>query len=593
MSVPAKRLSALLATGLIAASFAGIAAGVAAEPAGSQSVLQAVAARQADPEAGSGRYPLSQAQGRRVMVVTAHPLATAAALDMLRAGGSAADAAVAAQAVLGLVEPQSSGLGGGGFLVMAVPGQGVTAVDGRETAPAATDEHRFQHADGSPMAFDEALGQARAVGVPGTVALLAETHRRWGRLPWARTLQPAIRLAERGVPVSHRLNLLAGQDALLHASPSLRAHFLDADGQPWPVGHALRNPAQARLLRALARQGPQAFYHGPMAATFVDGLRAAGSDITLADWSQYRARVSPALCRPLGEQTLCSAPPPAGGLTVLENIGLRQASPAIAPDDDNSRLHRLLEAERLGFADRQRYAADPAQTAVPVDGLLAADYLAARASLISAQAASGSVAAGTPAGAPLVARDAQLREAGTSHLAIVDADGRWLAMTSSIEDSFGSRLMLQGILMNNQLTDFSFLPVQDGKPVANRVAPGKRPRSAMSPTLVLDARGRPLLSLGSPGGSRIIGFNTRVLSAWLDGLRDAGALVSLPHALNRNGASEIEATLPADTVASLRQRGHDLRVAPMTSGLGVILRRPDGGLDGAADPRREGRAAGW
>lgn len=587
------RLLSWLAASLIAASWSVLAAEPAAAPVGSQAVLQAVAARQADPEAGSGRYPLSQAQGRQVMVVTAHPLATDAALEMLRAGGSAADAAVAAQAVLGLVEPQSSGLGGGGFLVMAVPGRGVTAVDGRETAPAATDEHRFQHADGSPMAFDEALGQARAVGVPGTVALLAETHRRWGRLPWSRTLQPAIRLAERGVPVSHRLNLLAGQDVLLHVSPTLRAHFLDAQGQPWPVGYALRNPAQARLLRILARQGPQAFYRGPLARDFVSALQAAGSDITLADWGGYRARVSPALCRPLASGTACSAPPPAGGLTVLENIGLRQASPAIAPDDERSRLHRLLEAERLGFADRQRYAADPEKTPVPVDGLLAPDYLAARAALITAQAASGSVAAGNPVGATLTARDAQIREAGTSHLAIVDGDGRWLAMTSSIEDSFGSRLMLQGILMNNQLTDFSFLPEQDGRPVANRVAPGKRPRSAMSPTLVLDADGKPQLSLGSPGGSRIIGFNTRVLAAWLDGLRDAGALVSLPHALNRNGASEIENMLPADVVDALRQRGHDLRVVTMTSGLGVILRRPDGRLDGAADPRREGRAAGW
>ncbi len=603
--MPALRRSALLLTALLTAAATAASAEVAATatPAVSaQAALQAIAQRQATPEAGSGRYPLSVARASRAMVVTAHPLATEAALAMLRAGGSAADAAVAAEAVLGLVEPQSSGFGGGSFLLHASAGM-VTAIDGRETAPASADKKRFLAADGRPLSFDDALAHARAVGVPGTVAALAEAHRRWGRLPWARLLQPAINLAERGAPVSHRLSLLSGQDRLLAASPSLRGFFLDGDGKPWPQGHLLRNPEQARLLRQLAARGPQAFYQGSLAASMVDGLRAAGSDITLGDWQGYRARVSPALCRPLQSWRLCSSPPPAGGLNVLENLGIwlaaeAAATPAAGPaaatsthaDLSAASLHRLLEAERLAFADRQRYSADPAITPVPVDGLLDPAYWQIRASLISERAA-GVVAAGVPAGAPLAATDRQWREAGTSHLAIVDRQGHWLAMTSSIEDAFGSRLMVNGLLMNNQLTDFSFMPALDGLPVANRVAAGKRPRSAMSPTLVLDDQGRPLLAVGSPGGSRILGFNTRVLAAWMNGLHDAGALVSLPHALNRNGISEVEENLDAATLAELTARGHDVRQVEMTSGLGVILRQGRQ-LQGAADPRREGLAAG-
>jgi len=561
----------------------------------SATALAAIAQRQATPEAATGRYPLSVAQGRRAMVVTAHPLATDAALTMLRAGGSAADAAVAAQAVLGLVEPQSSGFGGGGFLLYARQGS-VIAIDGREIAPAAATAARFLNADNSPMRFNDALAQARAVGIPGAVAALAEAHQRWGRLPWATLLAPAIRLAERGAPVSDRLSRLSAQDVLLAKSPSTAGYFLDAAGQAWPAGTPLKNPAYAVLLRQLAKAGPQAFYRGTLAASFVSQLQAAGSDITLDDWQGYRATVSTALCRPLSwplrqssPQTsgrLCSAPPPAGGLTVLENILLiAHANPALPLD------HALLEAERLAFADRQRYSADPAFVPVPVDGLLSPAYLQARAALIGERAA-GTVAAGVVTPALALATDPQVLEHGTSHFAIADARGHWLAMTSSIEDAFGSRLMINGLMMNNQLTDFSFVPEQDGLPVANRVTAGKRPRSAMSPAFVLDAAGKPVLSVGSPGGSRIIGFNTGVIARWLRGEHHAGALVSAPHALNRNGITELETGFPAERRAELAARGHDIRDVEMASGLGVIVRNAKG-LQGAADPRREGRAAGY
>lgn len=554
-----------------------------------EQALSAIAQRQATPEAATGRYPLSVAHGRQAMVVTAHPLATEAALAMLRAGGSAADAAVAAQAVLGLVEPQSSGLGGGSFLLHAHRGE-VTAIDGRETAPAEATANRFLHADRQPMQFNQALADARAVGIPGTVAALAEAHQRWGQLPWAQLLAPAIALAETGAPVSDRLYRLAAQDELLARSPSTASYFLDSEGQPQLPGTRLKNPAYAALLKSLAKEGARAFYQGQWADSFVQQLRTAGSDIRVADWQAYQAKVTPALCRPLpwAKQVgrICSAPPPAGGLTVIENILLMAQANAALPLD-----HRLIEAQRLGFADRQRYSADPAFVPVPVEGLLSPAYIQARAGLIGERAA-GTVSAGHVFPALSLATDTQVLEHGTSHFAITDARGHWLAMTSSIEDAFGSRLMINGLMMNNQLTDFSFVPELDGLPVANRVAAGKRPRSAMSPTLLLNAAGQPVLSVGSPGGSRIIGFNTGVIARWLRGEHDVGALVSAPHALNRNGFTELENGFPAERRAELSERGHDIRDVEMASGLGVIVRHAKS-LQGAADPRREGRAAGY
>ena len=596
-------LSALIGLMLSACSSAPATPKTPPSIATSAAILAANAQRQATPEAGTGRYPLSTTNAAQAMVVTAHPLATQAALTMLRQGGSAIDAAIAAQAMLGLVEPQSSGFGGGGFLVFAeaLAGQSarVTAIDGRETAPSATNATRFLRADGQAMAFDEALANARAVGVPGVVAMLDEGHRRWGKLPWATLLAPAIAAARRGVPVSHRLHELAATDPLLARSTSLAPLLLDGDGKAWPVGHGLKNPAYAATLEALASNGPRSFYEGQLAKQMVRELRAAGSDISDKDWAAYRADVSPALCLSIARYRACSANAPSGGFSVLEMLGLwQQDRPreallnARGSDLSAASLHRLIEAERLGFADRQRYGADPRWVSVPVAGLLSRRYLSQRAERIGELAAQGSVAAGQPAGASLSATDRQIREMGTSHISIVDTQGRWLAMTSSIEDRFGSRLLVKGLLMNNQLTDFSFLPTQDGLPVANRVGPGKRPRSAMSPTLVINAQGIPVLALGSPGGSRILGFNARLLSAYIAGVRDAGTLVSLPMVVNRNGLTEVEKTLPRAITDELKARGHQLKIVEMASGHGVIVRR-GASLQGAADPRREGHAAGF
>lgn len=563
-------------------------------------LLAAPALAYQPPEAGTGRYAGSTALARQQLVVTAHPLATAAALDILRQGGSAMDAAITAQAVLGQVEPQSSGFGGGGFLVHAHRGV-VTAIDGRETAPAAVDSHHFLQADGRPMHFREALGKARAVGIPGLVALLAEGHARWGRLPWADTLAPAIRLAADGAPVSHRQHQLSARDPLLAEDANARAHFYDDQGEAYAPGVRRAHPAYARLLQRLASAGPADFYRGETAHRLVTALRAAGSPVTAADWAGYQARVSPALCVPLRRLQACSAPPPAGGLTLLQGLAIwlqaednarppwRQFLPGRrrALDLTPASLHRLLEAQRLAFADREAFAADPAFVEVPVSALLNEHYLRARASLIGAQALPVA-RAGLPAD---FAGDPAQALTGTTHLTIVDRDGHWISMTTSIESAFGSRLMIDGLLMNNQLTDFSFLPERDGRPVANRIEGGKRPRSAMSPVIVLNDRGEPLLAAGSAGGARIIGYVARPVSAWLMGVRDAGQLVRLPQVLARGEQIEVETTLPMAVGDTLRAYGHQPQRVDMTSGTHLVLRHGRG-LQGAADPRREGRAAG-
>lgn len=556
------------------------------------------------PEADSGRYPLSAAIASQAMAVTAHPLATQAAVNILRRGGSAMDAAIAAQAVLGLVEPQSSGLAGGGFLVHAYQGQ-VTAIDGRETAPSAADSSYFLNADGKPMSFPQALKQARAVGVPGMVDLLAQGHARWGKLSWAETLLPAIRHAEQGIPVSHRLHELIKQDPLLRSDKASLAYFFDDQGRALTVGSTLTNPAYAELLKTLAEHGPRDFYEGQTGQRLVQQLRAAGSVITLQDWQGYRALVSSALCIPLQRMQACSAPPPSGGFTVLQGLALWLQAEANASnplrrfipgrqqrtDLKASSLYRLMEAQRLAFADRQLYSADPAFVPVPTAGLLSDDYIRARAALIKDRAMT-EAPAGQPEGAPRLAADPSLQSFGTTQISIVDSEGHWVAMTSSIESAFGSRLMMDGLLMNNQLTDFSFAPEVDGVPVANRVQAGKRPRSAMSPVIVLSTRGEPLLATGSAGGVRIMGYNSRTLSAWLLGVRDARKLMSLPHVLARGDMIEHEHALDARVQQELTLRGHEPREAILTSGSNVILRYGRG-LQGAADPRRPGTAAGY
>lgn len=539
------------------------------------------------PEAATGRYALSTATSSKAMVVTANAHASEAARRMLQQGGSAVDAAIAAQAVLGLVEPQSSGFGGGLFLVY-FDGRQAMSVDGRETAPARLHRDSFLRAPGEAMAFDDVIQSGMAVGVPGAVAALEASHRRWGRLPWKTLFQPAIALAEAGFPVSPRLHALIQQDRLLARQPDTRSYFFDQDGQPWPVGHLLRNPDYARSLRLLADKGAPAFYRGALALELARRVQARGGVLHARDLKAYRPKVAPAFCQPYRHYRICTAPPPAGGSTVLQALKLIEPLNTEATPPELA-LHHLMEAERLAFADRQRYSADPAFVPVPLAGLFDPAYLDSRRRLISEKRIA-SVSAGIPPGlkAPW-GTDGQLLERGTTQLSIVDAEGHWLSMTSSIEDAFGSRLLAGGMLLNNQLTDFSFLPEQGGRPLANALAPGKRPRSAMSPTLVFDARGEPLMSLGAPGGSRIIGFVTQALVGSLDLGLSPGDAVQQPHRLSRSGPVEAESDGNDSDLAALRARGHSIVTGDINSGL-AIIRREGTQLTGAADPRREGQA---
>lgn len=543
----------------------------------------------AAPEGNTGRNPLSAAQASRAMAVTANPYATDAALAILRRGGSALDAAIAAQAVLGLVEPQSSGLGGGAFLVYG-DGKQVLSYDGRETAPSAARADRFLDGKGQPLPFYAAVGSGRGMGVPGVVAALYEAHKKHGRLQWRQLFTPAIQLARAGFPVSPRLHALIARDPLLREHPSTRRYFFDDRGEPWPVGHLLQNPDYARTLEQLAAKGALYFYNSSQTRALIRELNEAGADFTPADWRDYRPRVSAALCAPYRQWQVCTAPPPAGGWTVLQALRLLDG---FAYDGDLPlHLHRLLEAERLAFADRQRYSADPAFVRVPVAALLHDEYIEQRRALIGDQSMK-SARAGTPPGLALrLGQDPQLLEHGTTHIAITDGRGQWLSMTSSIEDAFGSRVMAGGMLFNNQLTDFSFLPAEDGQPLANAVAPGKRPRSAMSPVIVLDRDGRPVLALGSPGGSRIIGYVLRVLVASLDQQLPPAGAVSVPLVLSRNGPTEIDSDFPPALRAALEAHGQPLQEADLNSGIALIQRNGKA-ASGAADPRREGRAAGF
>lgn len=561
--------------------------------------LAALAGPQA-PEAATGFAEHAQARGRHAMIVTATPLSTAAGLEMLRQGGSAVDAAIAAQAMLGLTEPQSSGIGGGAFMVLADRGQ-VTTFDGRETAPAAARPDRFQSAPGRDMPFYRAVVGGRSVGVPGVLAMLARAHAAHGRLPWSRLFGPAIRQAERGFPVSPRLYGLLAGERFLAADPVARRYFYRPDGMPWPVGTRLKNPDYARTLRQIARGGVRVFYQGTLAR---DMVRAANGhadnpgDLTLADFAAYRPVERAPVCGDYRGYRLCGmGPPSSGGVAVLQILGILQGFPLarMAPLSADA-VHLFAEAGRLAFADRARYLADPAFAAVPVAGLLDPAYLAARRRLIDPARSMGQAEAGVPPGTAQQAlgQDQAVERPCTTQIVVVDRHGQALSMTSSIEDAFGSRVMVpgRGFLLNNQLTDFSFSPVDNGRPVANRVEAGKRPRSAMAPMLVFAPDGRLWAATGSPGGSAIINYVAQTLIGLIDWHLAPRAVVALPHYGSRNGPTELEKGRGLDALAAaLEARGHGVRQTDLTSGLAVILRTPQG-WEGGADPRREGMAAG-
>lgn len=539
--------------------------------------------------------------GQRQMVVAAHPLAAEAGRDILRRGGSAIDAAIAAQMVLTLVEPQSSGIGGGGYLLHYAAAAGsIDSYDGRETAPAAANAERFLGADGQPLQFQEAMPGGMSVGVPGVLRMLEMAHGDHGKLPWRDLFQSAIKLAEDGFPVSERLAERIAGDDLLAIQPTTRPYFFSADGSPLAAGARLRNLELARTLREVAEGGADAFYRGRIAADIVRAVTAATprpGDLTPADIAGYRPERRPGLCLDYRTTRICSmGPSSSGGLAVLQVLGiLRHFDLASLRAQPVEALHLIAEASRLAFADRDRYAADPAFATIPVARLLSEEYLSARAGEIDPAHAMGQAEPGRPIDSAQIGeapRAALLPEVpSTSHMSIVDAAGNAVSFTSSVEGSFGSHVMVDGFVLNNQLTDFAFLPASRGRAAANRVEPGKRPRSSMAPTLVFDRESGALLAVvGSPGGANIIGYVVQALVELIDWERDPYAAIAAPHVLNRNGPTFVEADAGLEPLAAaLTARGHEIKMQTLESGVNVILLRGDK-LLGASDPRREGVA---
>ena len=564
--------------------------------------------RPSAPEAASGfRADLQSTTAQRHMAAAANPLAAEAGREMLREGGSAVDAAIAMQMVLTLVEPQSSGIGGGAFL-LHFDGRRVQAYDGRETAPLAADENLFM-AGGKPMAFYDAAVGGRSVGTPGVLRMLEAAHRQHGRLAWARLFEPAIRLADDGFPVSPRLHALLNDEKFLARDPAARAYFYDADGAPKAVGTVLRNPPLAATLRAIAGGGADAFYSGEIAAEVVRIVSShpnAGR-LAAADLADYQAKERTPVCTDYKRWRVCGMPPPSsGGIAVAQMLGIFAVRniAVVPPVDIGGQLqpqvdavHLFSEAGRLAFADRNLYVADPDFIPVDWNALTDPRYLADRAKLIGDRSMRRA-APGVPAGYRVAWAADESQRIATSHISAVDGFGNAVSMTTSIEDAFGARLMVRGFLLNNQLTDFSFLPSEDGKPIANRVQPGKRPRSSMAPTLVFDrASGEMVAALGSPGGSQIIGYVAKTLVGVLDWDLDIQQAISLANFGSRNGPTEVEqGRVGRSVIEGLQARGHEVGEIPMTSGLqGIVrVRLADGqrGWAGGADPRREGVALG-
>jgi len=551
------------------------------------------------PEAATGRSAKALGTAQRFMAAAANPLAAAAGRDILRTGGSATDAAIAIQLVLNLVEPQSSGIGGGAFFVhWDEAGKRLTTLDGRETAPKAARPERFLGTDGKPMKFVDAVVGGRSVGVPGTLRLLEEAHKRWGKLPWAEVIAPAIKLAEEGFAVSPRLNGLLAQEKHLIRDPRAAAYFYEADGRPRAVGTVLKNPAFAATLRAIAGRGADAFYEGEIARDIVatvTGHKDNPGDITLGDLAAYEVEERTPVCGRYRVYTLCGmGPPSSGAIAVQQILGILETRDLARLGPGPEAAHWFAEAGRLAFADRALYLADPAFVSVPATGLIDEGYLRERAKLVSPDRSMGKAVAGDPPNkrAQLLAPSDGI-ENGTSHISVIDAAGNAVSMTTTIEDGFGSRLMTAGgFLLNNELTDFNFSPQEDGKPVANRVEPGKRPRSSMAPTIVFDAFGRLYAVTGSPGGSQIIGYVAKTLVALLDWKLDPQQAVDLGNFGSRNGPTELEKGTEAEAwKAALEAKGHEVRLLEMTSGIQAIVKTPAGYL-GGADGRREGVAVG-
>jgi gamma-glutamyltranspeptidase/glutathione hydrolase len=542
-------------------------------------------------------------QGEKWMIAVANPYAAEAGLKMLRQGGSATDAAISAQLVLNLVEPQSSGIGGGGFLVhFDGKSSEISTYDGREKAPATANPEMFMNVDGTRKDFFDAVVGGLSVGVPGLLRMLETAHKEKGRLKWAKLFQPAIELAEKGFVVSPRLNGLIKKDKFLKVFAPTKAYFHANDGTAFEVGHILKNRPFARTLRLIAQNGADAFYKGTLAQRIVDTVNNASKNpgsLSMADMAAYTSEKREPVCMFYSKWLICGMPPPSsGGLTTLQILGilkffdLSAMKPSEGGQINPEAAHLIAEASKLAFADRNVYIADEDFIPVPTAGMLDASYLELRAREISPKKAIVKAVPGNPGLSQSwnFATSNDSLGLSTTHLSIIDREGNAVSMTSSIENAFGSRMMVDGFLINNQLTDFSFISKKDGKLVANHAAPGKRPRSSMAPTLVIDANGKVVLAIGSPGGANIIGYVAQTIIATLEWNMDIQSAINMPHIINRNGTTYLEADTGLDTlIPSLRTLGHTTKLGTMTSGLHGIQVR-DGKLHGGVDYRREGVA---
>jgi gamma-glutamyltranspeptidase/glutathione hydrolase len=553
-----------------------------------------LAACQHAPRSSPGQAAQTRVIALPAGVVAANPLAVDAGLAVLRAGGGAVDAAVAVQAALGLVEPQSSGLGGGAFLLYYDAKTGtVTAFDGRETAPAGATPDMFLDANGKPLSFVDAVTSGRSTGAPGAIAMLGLAHERFGRLPWKSLFGTAERAAEQGFAVPKRLGDFAGGKYPQAQLADARALFSRPDGTPVQAGDVIHNPAYAATLRTIAVRGPRALLEGPVAERIAarTHVEPRPGTLTAQDLASYRPHQLQPVCRPYRIYVVCVPPPPSSGVSLLQLLGiLEHTDIASRGPTDPQAWFVFAEASRLMYADRDRYIADPAFVNVPVDALLDPKYVTARAALIQQQALPNEPTAGEPIADLRRGRDATHEAAGTSHFVVVDARGNVVSMTTSVESLFGSGRAVDGFFLNNQLTDFSFVAVQDGRPVANAVAPGKRPRSSMSPVIVLDRDGRLVAALGSPGGSAILAYNAKTLVGVLDWGLTMQQAIDLPNLYARGKdfygemtrfSPELRAALAARGLVVKAGRGEE-------SGLHGVLVRGPGQLDTGADPRREG-----
>ncbi|WP_429910510.1 gamma-glutamyltransferase [Glycocaulis sp.] len=540
------------------------------------------------------------AGSEEAMVSAAHPLAVEAGLDVLRQGGDAVDAAIAVQMVLGLVEPQSSGIAGGAFMVRYDAQTGaVTVYDGRETAPAAVSEDYWLDENGEPLAYLDAWQSGQSTGAPGAVAMLAMAHEEHGRLDWSAGFEAGIELAEEGFPLSGRTSSMAArvaQISQLSRQEPARSYFYDEDGNAHPEGFIRTNPAYAETLRAVAADWRN-FYTGEIAQDIIATASRdpRGGLLTLEDLEGYEPIRREALCVPYRIYQVCSAPPPSSGavavgaiLTLLEGFEMS----AFGPDTVEG-WHLFIEASRLAYADRDQYVGDPAFADVPVEGLLDHTYLTERRRLISIDAAIPAISHGTPPGAPEVIADTTPDSPGTTHYSIRDTFGNVVSMTTTVESIFGNNRMTQGgFLLNNQLTDFAFVPRDaDGRTHPNAPTGGKRPRSSMSPTIVLDAEGDFLIATGSPGGNSIVAYTAKTLVAMLDWGMTPQEAAALPNVVARGDVVSIESGFDAQLLEGLRALGHQIRGEQgENSGIHIIRRGDDGTLEGGADPRRDGVA---